>query len=356
MIIRRGPSVAFRRPLVRPAVRVRRVGVPLRYGVRRPYVARRYVGGHIGPRFVGRRFVGPRFVGPRFGARAYYRPRLVGGRWYGGRPYARRLIGGRWVGGPWVRPPLGYSVGVGAPPVSARPWIFRLPPPAWLLRALAPYTSGYVPPSVVEPQPPQPEPPPEDAAPPPPAGPEPEPASAAGGPPPPDGQPPDGAPPSGELPASIAIDGRHVPIRWASAPREIGEVAPQGGGVYVVMRGGVPQAVHMASNFASDVARRYGPGAQGEGEEEYEYEGEGEGEGANGASGEGEFFRRRGGWRGRRGRRRRSIWYGRMGRRFGGRHRYRVLRALRSRLGMGIGFGGGEDEPPQPPEEEPSDQ
>jgi hypothetical protein len=122
----------------------------------------------------------------------------------------------------------------------------------------------------------------------------------------------------------VRVDGQPVPIRWASAAREVGQSMPRGGGVYVVLRDGIPEAAHLANDFASDIARRYTAESEAEGEAEGEW-----------------GYRRRWGFRRRSGRR--SFMFGRP---FRGRwRRRRFLSSLRSRMNI----------PDQQQEPEPSD-
>jgi hypothetical protein len=334
-------------------------------------------GGVFRPRGIGWRggFGGPRrfgFVGARpwrwgaGGYRPWYRGAGLGARfapwarrpyWGGGyRPWYRggqspfwrnRFWGRRWAPGfpqlaPWV---TGRAFG-GFPPV------YRQPPSGWSWRLVpASYVSPPPPPVEAAPPPPPPEapaveapppaPPPEAAAAPPPeapaapdasaaapdaAGAAPDGGGAAGGAAPEGGAPEGGAPSAGELPQSVSDGGKRVRIHWDEGPRELGEVAPPGGGVYVVFRDGRPETAHITNDFRGDVARRYGTGEGGPHAGKREHIAESEGEG------ESEFWR----WRRRRwGRGRRSFWFGRMGRFGRGRwNRIRMLRAMRRQMAM----------------------
>src|SRR5262249_19543924 len=146
------PAVAVR-PVIRTGVAVRpgiavrvRAGVPLRYA--RPVIG---VGARVyGPRYVGARYVGPRFYGTRYAGRAFGPRAFWGYRGYP-RPYGSRDASRGYpyvAGAPAVAPPIDAPPDVAAASYGGfprRPWIFRAAPPAWLVRALRPYASAYVP-------------------------------------------------------------------------------------------------------------------------------------------------------------------------------------------------------------------
>jgi hypothetical protein len=143
---------------------------------------------------------------------------------------------------------------------------------------------------------------------------------------------------------SLQGDGGPVRIRWDGRARQLGELPPPGGGVYVIYNGNKPESVQMTSDFRRDIATRYGSKLASAGGAEMEMETEGEGED--------EFGRRR--WRrGRRRRWRRWARFGRIGRRFGRYGRGGFLRRLRQQLLQQGGVGGApieEPDEPQPPE------
>jgi hypothetical protein len=319
MILRAFPSfprIGFRAgPLFRP----RFFGGPARFGWR-----------GFGPRRFG--FVGARpwrwgggyrpwFRGSAFAPWAR-RPYWGGGYrpWFrsGLSPWWRRRFGGpAWVPVPGFPPPAPWMIGQ---PPGWMPPVEAAPPPEAPVEAPPPEAIGAPPPEA---------PPPDaSAAPPPAAGAPPEGGAAAsqGGAPAAESAPGKSGKggkggKEGELPQAVSDGGQRIPIHWDESTRELGEVAPPGGGVYVVYREGRPETAHITSDFRADVARRYGGGtealrshaAEGDGEEHMYYYG-----------------------RRRYGRGRRSFMFGRLGRfgRSGRWARIRILRALRRQMAM----------------------
>jgi hypothetical protein len=384
MLVRRSVSLPRRVFGGRPPFGARAFGVPFRGGFR--HSGWRHPVGFRGP--WQRSAIGRPFVRGSFGRVPFRGPFLHGpvlrGSVLRAAPWLRGPFSSvaPWRRGPFLRssPWLGRGYGVRYNPgvryVGARPWFFRQPlpwyPPPLVRRWAAPAYPGVLdappiidaPPLVAPPifaaAPPFAEPPPEAAEPAraepggPDAGPggdaAPPPDAAAGGAPPGDAGPgadpgagaapgAGGDAPAGELPFTVSAAGQRVPIRWDASARELGSPIPPGGGVYIVLRNGKPESVHLTPDFRRDVEERFGA--------ELEAEAAGESEGENYLGRRRYGFRRRGGSR-------RSFRFGRFGgSRLGRYGRIRLLRSLRRSM---LQQGAPQEPEPQEPQEGDDDQ